>query len=110
MNALLGERLERKTEDIFKRLKQTKYDWNKVFYLTLTRNFDFETNSDAFEWLAVSLPFKYIRKHRNNSMQVEALLFGQAGLLTAEKDNTYYKTLQLKYKFLQDYSDRKSVV
>lgn len=101
MNALLGERLERKTEDIFKRLKQTKYDWNEVFYLTLTRNFGFGTNSDAFEWLAVSLPFKYIRKHRNNSMQVEALLFGQAGLLTAEKDDAYYEALRLEYAFLQ---------
>ena len=82
--ALVTERLERKASDIFVRLEQHTKDWNEIFYITLMRNFGFGTNSDAFEWLAGSLPYKYILKHRHNPLQVEALLFGQAGLLEAD--------------------------
>lgn len=81
MAALLTERLERKTQDVFARLMQHAKDWNEVFYITLMRNFGFGTNSDAFEILAGSLPYKYILKHRYQPEQVEALFFGQAGLL-----------------------------
>jgi hypothetical protein len=85
MTALVSERLERKASDIFARLEQYTKDWNEIFYITLMRNFGFGTNSDAFEWLAGSLPYKYILKHRHNPLQVEALLFGQAGLLGADE-------------------------
>jgi hypothetical protein len=101
MNTLLTERLERKVDDIFSRLEQHKDDWNEVFYITLTRNFGFGNNSDAFEWLAQSLPFRIIRKQRCNSLQIEALLFGQAGLLADTLDNSYYRLLQQEYRFLQ---------
>ncbi|MDR2816546.1 MAG: DUF2851 family protein, partial [Proteiniphilum sp.] len=37
-----------------------------------------------FERLALSLPFNYIRRHGDSLFQVEALLFGQAGLLEEE--------------------------
>ena len=56
MDALLGERLERKTEDIYRLLDQYQEDWNEVFYILLTRSFGFGVNSDAFEWLAKSSP------------------------------------------------------
>ena len=101
MNTLLAERLERKVADIFTRLEQHKEDWNEVFYITLTRNFGFGSNSDVFEWLAKSLPFRYIRKQRCNSLQIEALLFGQAGLLAETLEDSYYQLLQQEYQFLQ---------
>ena len=109
MSALLTERLERKTDDIFVRLKKNFKDWNEVFYITLVRNFGFGVNSDAFELLAASLPYKYILKHRNNPLQVEALFFGQAGLLADElshkapnqSDDPYYLLLGREYDFLQ---------
>ena len=101
MNALLTERLERKVNDILTLLEHYKDDWNEVFYILLTRNFGFGNNSDAFEYLAKSLPFKYIRKQRSNSLQIEALLFGQAGLLNEKFDDAYYQLLQQEYRFLQ---------
>lgn len=100
ISALLTERLERKTDDIFARLENNKEDWNEVFYITLTRNFGFGTNSDAFEWLAQSLPFKYIQKQKGNNVQIEALLFGQAGLLDEENEDPYYLLLKREYTFL----------
>ena len=101
INTLLSERLERKVADILTLLAQNQDDWNEVFYITLTRNFGFGNNSDAFEWLARSLPFQYIRKQRCNSLQIEALLFGQAGLLADTLDDPYYRLLQQEYQFLQ---------
>lgn len=100
-SALLSERLERKTGDIFGLLQRYSGDWNEVFYITLCRNFGFGINSDAFELLAKSLPLKYLQKHRNNIMQVEALLFGQAGMLQETNADTYYKALQSEYYFLK---------
>ena len=101
MSALLMERLERKTLDIFTRIVNNAKDWNEVFYLTLMRNFGFNTNSDAFELLAGSLPFKCILKHRNNPLQIESLFFGQAGLLDASADTTL-KSLQAEHGNLPD--------
>ena len=102
--ALLSERLERKASDIRNLLEQYGKDWNEIFYITLMRNFGFGANSDAFEWLAKSLPWKYILKHRNRPLQVEALLFGQAGLLEADNipnEDAYFETLCREYAFLR---------
>jgi len=101
LSALVGERLKRKTNDIFRRLERTHNDWNETFYITLSRNFGFGTNSDAFEWLASGLPFKYICKQRHSTVQIEALLFGQAGMLSDTRDDAYYRTLQREYHFLR---------
>ena len=102
MSALLMERLERKTEDVFSRLNKKSKDWNEMFYMTLMRNFGFGANSDAFELLAESLPYKYILKHRNNPLQIEALILGQAGLLEEEPDeDSYLLSLRREYEFLR---------
>ena len=101
MDALLGERLERKTEDIYRLLDQYQEDWNEVFYILLTRSFGFGVNSDAFEWLAKSLPLRYIQKQRASESQVEAMLFGQAGMLSEEGSCHYYRLLRREYEFLR---------
>ncbi len=101
LNTLLSERLERKTKDIFNLLEHYQMDWSEVFYITLTRNFGFGVNNDAFERLAKSLPFRYIQKQRSSSSQIEAMLFGQAGLLKEEGICHYYRLLQQEYDFLK---------
>ncbi|GBU06845.1 hypothetical protein AwDysgo_01760 [Bacteroidales bacterium] len=86
-NALLTERLEKKTEQIFAILEEYKQDWGQAFYITLARNFGFGINNDAFERLARSLPLKIILKHSDSVLQVEALFFGQAGLLADNNED-----------------------
>ncbi|WP_085537126.1 DUF2851 family protein [Massilibacteroides vaginae] len=100
LNVLTSERLERKTQDIFTLLEQNESDWNEVFYILLTRNFGFGLNSDAFQQLACGLPLRYIQKHRHSISQVEALLFGQAGMLEEEHGDEYYRLLRREYRFL----------
>jgi hypothetical protein len=103
MSALVTERLERKTKDILNRLELNKKDWNETFYLTLMRNFGFGVNSDAMEWLAKSLPYKTILKHRNSPLQIEAMLFGQAGMLDdgRTENEPYFCSLRKEYDFLR---------
>lgn len=101
MDALLGERLERKTNDILRLLEQYGGDWNEVFYIIMSRSFGFGVNSDAFERLARSLPFAYIRKQRGSLSQVESMLFGQAGMLEEASTCHYYRLLQQEYSFLR---------
>jgi len=109
MNALLVERLGRKTDDLQKLLKDYKGDWGEVFYITLSRNFGFGINNDAFERLAKNLPLKLILKHKDSALQVEALFFGQAGLLNedSEAKDDYYRFLQKEYDFLRKKYDLK---
>ena len=98
--ALLMERLERKTGQILSLLNDYKNNWNEVFFLTMARNFGFNTNNDAFERLAKSLPLKYILKHTNSISQIEALFLGQSGLLNdLSIDDHYYFILQREYNF-----------
>ncbi|MDR0413289.1 MAG: DUF2851 family protein, partial [Dysgonamonadaceae bacterium] len=100
--ALLTERLERKTDAIAQLLKDSRDDWNEVFYLTLARHFGFGVHNEAFERLARSLPLKYILKHSSSEAQVEALFLGQAGLLETETiTDNYYRFLQREYRFLR---------
>jgi len=100
LDALLSERLERKTKDIFTLLEHYNNDWNEVFYVILTRSFGFGVNSDAMERVARGLPLHCIQKQRNSCSQVEAMLFGQAGMLSEKKSDVYYRFLQQEYGFL----------
>jgi len=46
------------------------------------------------------LPVSVLRKHKNNLFQLEALLFGQAGMLKARYRNSYFINLTKEYEFL----------
>ena len=102
-NALLIERMERKTNALLQLLSEQKDDWNEVFYIALSRNFGFGINNDAFERLSKSLPLKIIQKHCDSMTQVEALFLGQAGLLEADEqsEDAYFLELQKEYDFLR---------
>ncbi|MDL2322470.1 DUF2851 family protein [Bacteroidales bacterium OttesenSCG-928-A17] len=101
MNALLLERLERKTRDLSELIEKSQSDWAEVFYILLARNFGFGINNDAFERLAKSLPLKIILKHRDSELQTEALFLGQAGLLEENNPDDYYRRMQKEYHFLK---------
>jgi hypothetical protein len=101
-NALLTERLERKMKAIEHLLAETNQHWEEAFYVTLARNFGFGINSQAFESLAKSLPLSVLGKHKDNLFQLEALLFGQAGLLQNEDlADEYTAALKQEYHFLK---------
>lgn len=111
LTACLTQRLSQKTEAIFTLLQQNKNNWEEAFYITLARTFGFGTNSDAFQQLARSLPLACLGKHKDNLLQLEALLFGQSGLLFSSKNSAdaYQLSLQKEYQFLQAKFDLKPI-
>jgi hypothetical protein len=100
-NALLAERLALKTNHIQDVLNECNQHWEEAFYISLARSFGFGTNSQAFEMLAKSLPLAILGKHKNDLFQLEALLFGQSGLLQATEADEYALKLQKEYDFFQ---------
>ncbi len=101
MERLYFERLERKSETIEKLLKNSKNDWEAVLFKMLTKNFGLKVNGESFLSLSQSIDFSVIRKTQSNQETLEALLFGQAGLLEQDVQNSYYSSLLNEYKFLK---------
>ncbi len=101
LERLLIERLERKENIITDALQFTGNDWHETFYRLLARAFGFKINAEPFELLAKSLPQKYLGRHKDNLLQLEALLFGQAGMLAEELTGQYTQTLWHEYKYLK---------
>jgi hypothetical protein len=101
MTRLLVERLEEKTAYFEEVLAKNKLHWEEVFYQALAKNFGVKINDLPFELLAQSLPLNTIAKHKNNLFQVEALLFGQAGMLEEDFQDEYPQRLQKEYSFLR---------
>ncbi len=81
MAALQTERLEQKTEAIAQRAQRSNGSWEDAYFQTLSRNFGFGINGDAFEQWAHTVPLNAVGKHRDDLFQVEAFFMGQAGLL-----------------------------
>lgn len=100
-NTLLIERLQQKTEGIDALLTETKGSWEDCLYIVLAKNFGFSKNSQPFELLARSIPLKVLAKHKNNLLQLEAILFGQADLIPQEPKDDYTKSLKKEYEFLR---------
>ncbi|MBL4651655.1 MAG: DUF2851 family protein [Flavobacteriales bacterium] len=98
---LVIERLERKSGVIVDSLEETNNDWEETFYRLLAKNFGFKLNALPFEMMAKSLPYKYLKKHKNNLLQLEALVLGQAGYLQNDFEEEYPKQLKKEYHFLQ---------
>ena len=98
---LYFERLEQKSARIQTQLTNTKNDWDTTFFVLLAKNFGLKVNGEAFFNFATSFSFSIVRKVAANRKQLEALFFGQAGLLMAESESVYYNELKLEYEYLQ---------
>ena len=101
LERLYFERLEHKFEPIQRQLTATHQDWEAVMFWQLARAFGAKVNADAFWSVAKSFPFSIFRKIQNNPLQMEALLFGQSGLLDADVEDPYFRDLKSAYDFLK---------
>ena len=97
---LFFERLERKSKPILELLEQTNNDWETVLFCLLAKNFGLNTNGETFLKIAQAIPFSVIRKECFEVENLEALLFGSAGLLEVEKEDAYFKDLKFRYFYL----------
>lgn len=102
IQSLAFERLQAKTERIKALYDNFCGSWEEVCYVTLSRNLGFGINNDAFERLARRTPLRLLHKHCDSLLQIEALLFGQAGMLDSSlhPHDAYYQQLCSEYAFL----------
>lgn len=97
---LLVERIERKSGDVERILKESKGSWEQACYWLTAHYFGGKTNAFAFELLAKVTPMRIVAKIKDNPFRVEALYMGQAGLLDGDFNDEYPKKLQREYKYL----------
>jgi Protein of unknown function (DUF2851) len=96
---LVAERLISKSRGILSMLRETNFHWEETFWWLIAANFGLTVNSDFFQRMAKSLPLAILAKHKNRVLQIEALLFGQAGLLNVPFNEKYPLMLQKEYRF-----------
>ncbi|MDE6511173.1 MAG: DUF2851 family protein, partial [Muribaculaceae bacterium] len=102
METLSVERLQRKAARIEETLRNSHGDWNKACFLTLARALGFGLNGIPFEMLAQSIDLNHLRRHSDNILQMEAIFFGQAGMLdpTLHTADRRYQLMTREYLFL----------
>jgi len=100
-DALVVERSSTKTLDIEIALKLNKNNWEETFYQFVAMGFGLKVNAEPFQMLARNSPLNILIKHKNNLSQIEAILFGNAGLLNQKLKDNYGKTMFEEYQFLK---------
>lgn len=96
---LVAERLIEKSGNTLAILKETNFHWEETFWWLIAANFGIKINSHLFQQMAKLLPVSILAKHKNRIQQVEAILFGTAGLLRSEFREKYPSMLKKEFLF-----------
>ncbi len=100
VNKALLQRMEMRARKVAEAHQRNGNDWEETTYQLIARNFGFKVNAEPFEQLALALPYKLILKHADRPLQVEAMLFGQAGFLEEKGSDEYFLNLKREYTVL----------
>ncbi|MFA0963020.1 DUF2851 family protein [Roseivirga sp. BDSF3-8] len=100
MDRALTQRLERKSLAIRQMLRANNGDWEETAYQWLGMHFGFKLNNQSFLALTQSLPLKILARKSNDVRQIEAMIFGIAGLLENEPSDTYSAHLTREFTML----------
>lgn len=95
-------RLQEKQEQVEEVFMYSDKNYQETLFKLLCRTFGFSKNNTAFEWMANTIKFKLIAKHLDNKLQLESLLYGQAGLLDPDATDEYPRDLYKEYTFLAE--------
>ena len=94
--ALAAERLNAKAAHVLRLLDEFS-DWDEVLYILISSGFGLRINSLPFELLARSLPLKIVRKNVDSLFRLEAMFYGQSGLMNGKANDKYRKSLRYEY-------------
>lgn len=98
---LASERLESKAKRVVDLVAVCRNDWEQAFYISVCRTMGYGPNTQPFEELAIRTPFSFLRKYSVRRLTLEAILFGQAGLLMADESCEYSNALQKEYNYIK---------
>ncbi|MFN5421667.1 MAG: DUF2851 family protein [bacterium] len=94
-------RLEQRADQLIELLDCYRGDWDTVAWLFMAKGFGHSVNADAFFALARSIPFYLIRLYKYDQEILEALLYGQSGLLNVQWKDDYPTQLLRSYTILK---------
>lgn len=97
----LVERFVAKSKLVQNILEATMGDWEETTYRWLFYNFGFKVNNKTMLKLAKGLPYRLLKKQSGQPLIQEALVFGQAGFLSAAVLDDYSRFLQKEHFFHQ---------
>lgn len=100
LERILVERLERKTLEVERLYRELNDDAAETLYHMVARAFGMKVNAEAFGMLARHLPLKVLLRYRDDPERIEALLFGQAGLLQVDFVDEHPRRLQEEHRLL----------
>lgn len=99
--ALTVERLHRKSLSVNEILNKNNGHWEETLYIILARYFGAKSNTIPFEMMAQNTPYSLVLKNKDKTSSLEALFFGQAGMLYADYKEDYFQKMKNEYTFLQ---------
>ncbi|RQO31200.1 DUF2851 domain-containing protein [Taibaiella sp. KBW10] len=99
LDRLLVERWEEKSAAMEALLVKSNYDWRGLLYHRIAYNLGTKANAAAFAQLALQTPLNILSKHRTELSHIEAILFGQAGLIPEVPQDPYAIELTIHYAF-----------
>ncbi|MBT0608863.1 DUF2851 family protein [Aequorivita echinoideorum] len=103
LERLYFERLQEKQGFILQELKESQNHWESLLFRMLCRNFGLKVNGTSFLSIAKSLDFSIVKKCMQDTLELEALLMGQAGLFEKDLEDWYFSSQKKRY----DYQKRK---
>ncbi len=98
---LIAERFLQRTAELNETLKQVKGNWDLLIWALIAKYMGGKVNGDLFVAIIYSVPYKVWKKYSYNSIALEGLLMGQAGLLSQVGGDDFYQQLKREYKYLQ---------
>ncbi|NIG53569.1 DUF2851 family protein [Chitinophaga sp. Cy-1792] len=98
---LLAERWEHRMRRWTTLLQKNCNDWEELCYHLLAEGFGQPHNSGPMLDVVKHLPLTLLLRYRHHPAMVEALLFGQAGLLQATFSDDWPNALQRDYQWLK---------
>lgn len=96
------ERLREKSAHIIQLLRHLDGDLSHITLAAVARALGFGINSQPFEQTAMRLNLNHCARHADDEMQLDAIVFGTAGLLSSTPPNpdSYFLRLQSEFNFL----------
>ncbi len=98
---MLIERLQLKSTYIAELIMESKGDWEEVSWWILAKSFGGKINGDDFEKIARSIPLKILYSNKHSLLAIEAIIFGQSGLLSKNWSGAYPNQLKREYLFFK---------
>ncbi len=100
LERVLVERLERKAAEAEKLFRALGNDPSELIYHLVARAIGLKVNAEPFGMLARAMPLRMLNRYRDDALRIEALLFGQAGLLQVDFVDEHPRRLQEEHRIL----------